>query len=75
MLFPLCSTLKGKKKKKLTEENKISIVNGCVFLAKNALRSLKGTGNVGLFTKGDISPRQEQLCPSWYHILLDSEAP
>lgn len=31
-------------------------MNGCVFLAKSALRSLKGAGNVRLFTKGDISP-------------------
>lgn len=53
----------------------MSVVNGCVFLAKNSLRSLKGTGNVGLFIKGDTSPRQAQRCPSWHHILLKSTAP
>lgn len=53
-------------------ENKISVVNGCVFLAKSALRSLKATGNVRLFIQGDTSPRQTQGCPSWHRFLLST---
>lgn len=43
-----------KVKNKRWDENKIFVVNGCVFLVKNVLRSLKGIGKVGLFIKGDI---------------------